>query len=66
MVKPIIMTVDDEPQVLKAIAQDLQTHYQSDYRIVNASSGEDGLDAAKEFKRGMIRSRFSWWTSGCL
>jgi thioredoxin reductase (NADPH) len=51
MAKPIIMTVDDEPQVLKAIAQDLQTHYQSDYRVVNASSGEDGLDATKEFKR---------------
>jgi thioredoxin reductase (NADPH) len=51
MAKPIIMTVDDEPHVLNAIARDLQAHYKSDYRIVKASSGEDGLDAVQEYKR---------------
>jgi thioredoxin reductase (NADPH) len=51
MAKPIIMTIDDEPQVLNAISRDLQAHYQNDYRIVKASSGEDALEAVQEFKR---------------
>jgi thioredoxin reductase (NADPH) len=51
MAKPIIMTIDDEQHVLNAIARDLQAHYQSDYRIVKASSGPDALEAVQEFKR---------------
>jgi len=51
MAKPIIMTVDDEPHVLNAIARDLQAHYQSDYRIVKANSGNEALEAVQEFKR---------------
>ena len=51
MAKPIVMTVDDEPQVLNAIARDLQAHYQNDYRIVKASSGTEALEAVQEFKR---------------
>jgi len=49
--KPIIMTVDDEPHVLNAIARDLQSHYQKDYRIVKAGSGDEALEAVQEFKR---------------
>ena len=51
MAKPIIMTIDDEPHVLNAIARDLQAHYQSDYRIVKAGSGSEALEAVQEFKR---------------
>ena len=51
MAKPIIMTIDDEPHVLNAIARDLQAHYQNDYRIVKASSGTEALEAVQEFKR---------------
>jgi thioredoxin reductase (NADPH) len=51
MAKPIIMTVDDEPHVLNAVARDLQAHYQSDYRIVKASSGDEALETVQEFKR---------------
>jgi thioredoxin reductase (NADPH) len=51
MAKPIIMTIDDEPHVLNAIARDLQAHYQSDYRIVKASSGGEALETVQEFKR---------------
>ena len=51
MAKPIIMTIDDEPHVLNAIARDLQAHYQSDYRIVKASSRTEALEAVNEFKR---------------
>jgi thioredoxin reductase (NADPH) len=51
MAKPIIMTIDDEPHVLNAIARDLQARYQKDYRIVKAGSGEEALEAVQEFKR---------------
>ena len=51
MAKPIIMTIDDEPHVLNAIARDLQAHYQGDYRIVKAASGVEALEAVQEFKR---------------
>jgi thioredoxin reductase (NADPH) len=51
MAKAIIMTIDDEPHVLNAIARDLQAHYQSEYRIVKASSGSDALETVEEFKR---------------
>jgi len=51
MAKPIIMTIDDEPHVLNAIARDLQANYQGDYRIVKAGSGDEALGAVQEFKR---------------
>jgi len=51
MAKPIIMTIDDEPHVLNAIARDLQAQYQSEYRIVKARSGEEALETVQEFKR---------------
>ena len=51
MAKPIVMTIDDEPHVLNAIARDLQAHYQGDYRIIKAKSGEEALEAVHEFKR---------------
>lgn len=51
MVKPVIMTVDDEPQVLNAVARDLQARYREDYRIVKAGSGQEALDAIAEFER---------------
>ena len=51
MAKPIIITIDDEPHVLNAIARDLQSQYRSDYRIVKAGSGEEALETVQEFKR---------------
>jgi thioredoxin reductase (NADPH) len=51
MAKPIMLTVDDEPQVLGAIARDLQARYRDDYRIVRAGSGQDALEAVRAFKR---------------
>ncbi len=51
MAKPIIMTIDDEPQVLNAIQRDLRNHYRGDYRIVKSNSGPDGLEAVQRFKQ---------------
>jgi thioredoxin reductase (NADPH) len=51
VVRPVIMSVDDDPEVLGAIERDLRQHYRRDYRIVRASSGRQGLDTARELKK---------------
>lgn len=43
MIKPAIVTVDDDPAVSAAIARDLRTRYGAEYRIVRASSGAEAL-----------------------
>ncbi|MGH9461447.1 MAG: FAD-dependent oxidoreductase [Vicinamibacteria bacterium] len=48
MAKPVILAVDDDPEVLGAIARDLRQHYGRDYRIVRAGSGDLALEALKE------------------
>lgn len=50
MTKPIILTVDDEPQVLSAIERDLRKHFGAEYRIIKAGSGADALDALRQLK----------------
>jgi len=49
--KPIILTVDDEPQVLNAVARDLRGHYGGDYRIIKAGSGLEALEAIQELRQ---------------
>jgi thioredoxin reductase (NADPH) len=51
MPKPVILTLDDEPQVLNAIERDLRQHYQRDYRILKAASGEEALVAVQQLKQ---------------
>jgi len=50
MSKPIILTVDDELQVLNAIERDLRQHYQNSYRIVKAISGKEALKTTQQLK----------------
>lgn len=50
MARPIIMTVDDEPQVLNAVERDLRKHFGKDYRIVKAGSGREALDSVRQLK----------------
>ncbi len=50
MVKPVIITVDDDPAVLNAVERDLRRHYAGDYRILKAESGPTALEAARELK----------------
>jgi thioredoxin reductase (NADPH) len=45
MAKPVILAVDDDPQVLAAVARDLRSHYGEQYRVLRAGSGQDGLEA---------------------
>jgi thioredoxin reductase (NADPH) len=49
--KPVILTVDDDAEVLAAIERDLRQHYKTDYRIIKASSGQEALEAARELKQ---------------
>ena len=51
MNKPIIIAIDDETQVLNAVARDLQAQYQNEYQIMRATSGKEALDAVQELKR---------------
>lgn len=50
MAKPVILSIDDDPEVLGAIERDLRRHFQSDYRIIKARSGAEGLEAARQLK----------------
>ncbi len=47
---PILLTVDDDPEVSRSLARDLRQHYGEDYRIRRAESGSEALDALKELK----------------
>ncbi len=51
MVKPIIMTVDDEPQVLNAIERDLRIHFGEHYRIIKVGSGTEALTTVQRLKQ---------------
>jgi thioredoxin reductase (NADPH) len=44
----VILTVDDDVAVLRAIERDLRQQYQAEYRVIKAGSGTEALDAAKE------------------
>jgi thioredoxin reductase (NADPH) len=44
MDKPIILTVDDDPQVLRSIARDLRQKYGDEYSVLRADSGRQALE----------------------
>jgi thioredoxin reductase (NADPH) len=44
MVKPVLLTIDDDPEVLKAVERDLRRQYAADYRVLSANSGQAALD----------------------
>jgi len=50
MAKPILLTVDDDPDVLKAIERDLRSHYGAKYRVLSVDSPEGALDVLKKLK----------------
>ncbi len=50
MAKPTLLTVDDDPNVLRAIERDLRAHYGESYRVLRANSGDAGLELLRELK----------------
>jgi thioredoxin reductase (NADPH) len=45
-----IITVDDDPDVSRAVSRDLRRRYGSEYRIIRAESGPSALEALRELK----------------
>ncbi len=50
MKKPILLTVDDDPQVLRALVRDLRNQFGKDYRILSTTSALEALDSLKDLK----------------
>ena len=48
--RPVLLAVDDEPSVARAVERDLRRRYGRDYRILRAESGETALAAVRESK----------------
>ncbi len=49
--KPIIFSIDDDEQVLRALRSDLREHYRKEYRIISTDSAEEALAALEELKK---------------
>jgi len=50
MAKPVLLTVDDDWEVLRAIERDLRRKYASDYRVLRAESGEAAMEIVRDLK----------------
>src|SRR5579885_632376 len=50
MPKPILLSVDDDSDVLRAIERDLRSQYGGDYRVIGSDSPEKALDILKQLK----------------
>ena len=50
MAAPAILTVDDEPEVLRAVERDLRRRYGKDYRVLGTDSGSGAVDLLKQLK----------------
>ncbi|MEV2241767.1 FAD-dependent oxidoreductase [Micromonospora sp. NPDC049891] len=50
MANPVILSVDDDPAVSRAVARDIRRRYGDRYRVVRAASGPEALEALREVK----------------
>ena len=50
MAKPILLSVDDDSDVLRAIERDLRTRYGAEYRVMGSDSPTGALDLLKQLK----------------
>jgi thioredoxin reductase (NADPH) len=50
MPKPILLSVDDDSDVLRAIERDLRSQYGAEYRVIGSDSPEVALDLLKQLK----------------
>ena len=50
MAKPILLSVDDDADVLRAIERDLRSNYGADYRVIGSGSPVEALDTLKRLK----------------
>ena len=47
---PIIIAVDDDPQVLRSINRDLRKEYRKNYRVISSESAKEALELIKELR----------------
>ncbi|WP_295674776.1 response regulator [uncultured Mucilaginibacter sp.] len=50
MERPIIFSIDDDPQVLRAISRDLRTMYGKEFKILSTTSANEALDTLTDLK----------------
>src|SRR5580658_9840597 len=50
MAKPVIWTIDDDPDVLRAVERDLRRKYGDRYKVISADSGSSALEGVKQLK----------------
>ena len=50
MAKPILLSVDDDSDVLRAIERDLRSQYGAEYRVIGSDSPEGALELLKQLK----------------
>ena len=56
--RPILLTIDDDPDVLRAIERDLRRQYGERYRVLRAQSGAEALKVLEQLKRRGEPDRF--------
>lgn len=50
MERPIIFSIDDDPQVLRAIVRDLRNMYGKEYKIMSTTSANEALESLADLK----------------
>ena len=50
MAKPILLCIDDDSDVLRAIERDLRSHYGATYRVLASDAPEKALEVLKQLK----------------
>ncbi|MGH9883617.1 MAG: response regulator, partial [Pyrinomonadaceae bacterium] len=50
MPNPVLLTVDDDREVLRAIERDLRRKYSREYRVLRAESGQAAMEIVRELK----------------
>ena len=51
MAKPVLLTVDDDPDVLRAVERDLRREYAENYRVMRADSGMAALELLRKLEQ---------------
>ena len=50
MIRPVVLAVDDDAQVLSAVGRDLRARFGKEYRVVKARSGAEALQVTRKLK----------------
>ena len=61
MERPIIFSIDDDPQVLRAVTRDLRTMYGKEYKIMSTTSAKEALESLI----GPKKTVRMWWRCLC-